>query len=98
MKDITVTKALRDSVKKITKRSNMLEQIFSDTRDNKIAVGVKICNRYNGFEPSIQSIKHIINDMESKGFEFKYIKRNEDSRYYSGIRFCFYKLQYSNIK
>jgi hypothetical protein len=98
MKNITVTKALRDSIKKITKQSDL--GIFSDTRDNKKAVGVKI-RSLCGFQPSKQLIEQIINDMESKGFEFKYLNHNKGGAHggwSAGIRFCFYKLQYSNIK
>ena len=100
MKNITVTKALRESIKKVTSKSAYLGVIYSDVRAHKKAVGVKLCTNY-GLNFSQTDINNIINDMESKGFEFKYLSHNKGGSYggwSEGYRFCFYKLQNSNIK
>ena len=94
---MTVTAELRKSINKVMKKDNLM--VFSDPRLNKEAVGVKVVSLK--FNP--KQIHDIVNDMESKGFELAYVHKNVSGclyygGYYNGTRFCFYKLNYSNIK
>jgi hypothetical protein len=92
MKNQTVTSALRNSITKVTGYI-MQERVYSDPRKKGLAVGVKVCYAQYS-EPILWSI---IQDMESKGFEFAYVRHNKSKREpgtYStipGTRFCFYK-------
>jgi hypothetical protein len=95
MKNVTVTAELRNSIQKVTKEKGL--QVYSDSRLKGKAVGVKVVGaKYSDIE-----IKSIINDMESKGFQFAYTRQNMGGSYGGwtrGTRFCFYNLNYSNIK
>jgi len=104
MKNMTVTGELRKSIQKVMKQDNpwfgrtWQLTVFSDSRLNKAAVGVKIVQ----LTPTTKQIHDIVNDMESKGFELAYVHKNVGGctyhgGYYSGTRFCFYKLNTSNI-
>jgi|LakMenE18May11ns_1017448.scaffolds.fasta_scaffold9932707_2 hypothetical protein len=89
MKNKTVTAELKKSIQKVTKQTNL--HVFSDCRLNKQAVGVKVIQS-NYSNPEIYSI---VSDMENKGFKLAYTKFNEGGNYggyFSGTRFCFYKL------
>lgn len=90
MKNVTVTAELRKSIQKVTKETNL--NVFSDTRLKKKAVGVKVL----GAKYPSDKVESIINDMESKGFQFAYTRQNTTG-WFRGTRFCFYKLNYSNI-
>jgi len=97
MKNMTVTAELRKSINKVMKKDKLM--VFSDCRLDKKAVGVKVVR----LAPNKKQINSIVNDMESKGFELAYVKENFGGYGYcgnvfSGTRFCFYKLNYSNIK
>lgn len=97
MKNMTVTGELRKSIQKVMKQDKLM--VFSDSRLNKSAVGVKVVR----LNPDTKQIHAIVNDMESKGFELAYVKENFGGNgycgsWFSGTRFCFYKLNYSNIK
>lgn len=97
MKNMTVTGELRKSIQKVMKQDKLT--VFSDSRLNKEAVGVKVVK----LTPTTKQIHDIVNDMESKGFELAYVHKNVGScsyygGYYNGTRFCFYKLNTSNIK
>jgi hypothetical protein len=95
MKNVTVTAELRKSIQKVTKETNL--SVFSDNRLKKKAVGVKVI----GAKYPNDEVNSIINDMESKGFQFAYTRQNMGGSYGGwsrGTRFCFYKLNYSNIK
>ena len=94
MKNMTVTAELRKSINKVMKKDKLM--VFSDSRLDKKAVGVKVVN----LKPNPKQINSIVNDMESKGFELAYVKENFGGSYggwFNGTRFCFYKLNYSNI-
>jgi hypothetical protein len=94
MKTLTVTAELRKSIQKVTKQTNL--NVFSDCRLKKKAVGVKVVD----FKCNNKTAESIINDMESKGFQFAYKRENIKGSYngpFNGTRFCFYKLNYSNI-
>ena len=96
MKNVTVTAELRNSIQKVTKKK-VLSLVYSDSRLKGKAVGVKVV----GAKYSDVEIKSIINDMESKGFQFAYTRQNIGGSYggwTKGTRFCFYNLNYSNIK
>ena len=91
---MTVTAELRKSINKVMKKSKLT--VFSDCRLDKKAVGVKVVR----LNPDTKQINSIVNDMESKGFELAYVKENFSGGYgswFDGTRFCFYKLNYSNI-
>ena len=93
---MTVTAELRKSINKVMKKDKLM--VFSDCRLDKKAVGVKVVS----LTPNPKQINSIVNDMESKGFELAYVKKNFGGNGYCGnvfrgTRFCFYKLNYSNI-
>ena len=87
----SVTSQLRKSIEKVTGYI-MQERVYSDTRKNGLAVGVKVCYASYTYEQQ----NEIIVDMESKGYKLGFIRYNKskrDSGYptIEGIRFCFYK-------
>ena len=92
MKTQTVTSALRESITKVTGYI-MQERVYSDPRKKGLAVGVKVC--YAQYSKPI--IDSIVEDMESKGYKFDYVRYNAmriEQGYNStipGTRFCFYK-------
>ena len=93
MKNMTVTGELRKSIQKVMNQDKLM--VFSDSRLNKAAVGVKVVR----LNPDTKQIHSIVNDMESKGFELVYVHKNTGGSWFSGTRFCFYKLNIrSNIK
>jgi hypothetical protein len=85
----SVTSELKKSITKVT--GHIFQAwVYSDSRLNKQAVGVKVC--YTQYSQPI--IEQIVADMESKGFKFAYTRYNKSNNgYYSvpGQRFCFYK-------
>lgn len=86
MKKHSVTSELRKSIAKVTKYPRKLD-VFSDSRKDKKAVGVKVV----GFMCTHEEEASIVKDMESKGFKLDYISYNEGGYgFYTGTRFCFY--------
>jgi hypothetical protein len=83
----SVTSQLKKSITKVT--GFVFQQlVFSDTRKNGLAVGVKVCFT----EYSQPIINQIVDDMEAKGFKLAYVRYNNMGRgYVNGTRFCFYK-------
>lgn len=83
----SVTSELKKSITKVT--GFVFQQlVYSDTRKNGLAVGVKVCFT----EYSQPIINQIVDDMEAKGFKLAYVRYNNMGRgYVNGTRFCFYK-------
>ena len=93
MKKVTVTSELKKSIEKVTGNA-LKERVYSDSRKNKTAVGVKVC--YAQYSDPIKN--QIIDDMESKGYKLDYVRYNQSNggnpyawRSIPGTRFCFYK-------
>ena len=89
MKNQTVTSALRNSIVKSTGKI-MQETVYSDTRRNGLAVGVKVC--YAQYSEPI--VKEIIEDMQTKGYALAYVRYNKPTNGYHttpGTRFCFFR-------
>jgi hypothetical protein len=92
---LKIPKRIQSTNRKVKKETNL--SVFSDNRLKKKAVGVKVI----GSKYPDDKVNSIINDMESKGFQFAYTRQNMGGSYGGwsrGTRFCFYKLNYSNIK
>jgi hypothetical protein len=83
----SVTSELKKSITKVT--GLVFQQlVYSDTRKNGLAVGVKVC--YTKYSQPI--IDQIVEDMSNKGFKLAYVRYNNmGNGYVNGTRFCFYK-------
>ena len=88
----TITGALRQTLDELGIPIKN-KHIFSDSRKNKTAVGIKI----HGYFPNKSIQKKIIKLMDEKGYKLLYthepeVKNNWGRRnYFNGIRFCFEK-------
>ena len=83
----SVTSELKKSITKVT--GLVFQQlVYSDTRKNGLAVGVKVC--FTQYSQPI--IDQVVEDMEAKGFKLAYVRYNNMGKgYVNGTRFCFYK-------
>ena len=83
----SVTSQLKKSITKVT--GLVFQQlVYSDTRKNGLAVGVKVC--FTQYSQPI--IDQVVEDMEAKGFKLAYVRYNNMGKgYVNGTRFCFYK-------
>ena len=83
----SVTSELKKSITKVT--GYVFQQlVYSDTRKNGLAVGVKVC--FTQYSQPI--IDQVVEDMEAKGFKLAYVRYNNMGKgYVNGTRFCFYK-------
>jgi hypothetical protein len=85
----SVTSELKKSITKVT--GFVFQQlVYSDTRKNGLAVGVKVC--YTEYSQPI--IDQVVEDMSNKGFKLAYTTYNKPRYGYHsvpGTRFCFYK-------
>ncbi len=97
MKNLTVTEALRKSIKKVT-GNKFKGRVYSDTRfpegkkSGVRAVGVK----FVGLDLTDKEKAKVAKKLVKKGFKFHYININVGGNYggySSGTRFCFSKIK-----
>lgn len=81
-----VTTELKKSIKTV-KPTVKFKSVFSDTRLNKTAIGVKICDLFFTQE----EVSLICNDMTKKGFKLCSVKINKFKNF-DGTRFTFLKI------